>query len=225
MSITVRSLLAKVKPYRDDLTEDQANYAIMEAVRKICRQTGYAKAVVNTISTIAGTPTININSAFSTYGSVYRIHLVRRYDTVMVSWKNLYEYSQQNVNNVVDYRDYSQGYPDGWAYTGNGVIQLYPTPDKIYTMEVTASFVPVGEFDAIPLPDEAEDCIVAGALATLLAIPGTLQNLQYSKDREILHTRELDFLKASALLGQSGRPRAWGGGFIQRMTGPYFWRW
>lgn len=77
-------------------------------------------------------------------------------------------------------------------------------------LEITISEIPTGEFDNIPLPDEAEDCIVAGALATLMMLPGPGQNLQLSKDREILHNRELGNLKAIAVFAQSGRDRVVG---------------
>jgi hypothetical protein len=77
-------------------------------------------------------------------------------------------------------------------------------------LEVTVSEIPTGEVDTIPLPDEAEDCIVAGALATILMLPGPGQNLQLSKDREVLHNRELGNLKAIALFSQSGRDRVMG---------------
>ena len=224
MAFTVRSLLPKVRRFRDDLTEDECVYSIMETVRKVCRQTGYAQAVV-TVNGTATTPTIDLTTAMASYGSVYRIMLVRLWDTVMLSYKALNDYNQRNINNVVDYSDYTQGWPDGWSYRGNNVIQIYPTPDIQYQFEVTASYIPEGEFDAIPLPEESEDCIVAGAISHLLMLPGVGQNLSLSKDREVLHTRELDFLKANAILGQSGRARAFGSGFMRRMSGPYFWRW
>jgi hypothetical protein len=88
------------------------------------------------------------------------------------------------------------------AGTGTGTVTQM--------LEVTVSEIPTGEIDTIPLPDEAEDCIVAGALATILMLPGPGQNLQLSKDREVLHNRELGNLKAIALFAQSGRDRVMG---------------
>ena len=73
---------------------------------------------------------------------------------------------------------------------------------------MTASYVPLDDVETIPLPAEAEEAIVAGSLSMVLMLPGTNQNLQLAKDREVLYNRELDFLKAAALLGQSGRARA-----------------
>lgn len=96
----------------------------------------------------------------------------------------------------------------GTQFTATGVGTGTGTVTQM--LEITISEIPTGEFDTIPLPDEAEDCIVAGALATLMMLPGPGQNLQLSKDREILHNRELGNLKAIAFFGQSGRDRMMG---------------
>ena len=74
-------------------------------------------------------------------------------------------------------------------------------------LKVTISEIPTGEIETILLPDEAEDCIVAGALAFIMMQPGTGQNMQFAMNREVLHNRELGALKATAILGQSGRLR------------------
>jgi len=224
MSFTVRSLLAKVRPFRKDLSEDECNYAIKEAVRKTCRMTGYAQAVVSVTSTI-NTPTVNIASSLATLGTPYRVHLVRLLDTDLNAYKTLYEYNRTVIDAREPYRNYSTGYPSGWAYNGNGEIEIYPTPDKDYTFEVTASYVPVDDVETIPLPEEAEEAIVAGALSMILMYPGTLQNISLAKDREVLFNRELDFLKASALLGQSGRCRANGRNLATRAIRVWDNRW
>ena len=207
MSFTVRSLLAKVRPFRKDLSEDECNYAIKETVRRVCRQTGFAQSTF-TVSTVANTPTVEINTALTTIGTPYRVHLVRLFDTNLSAYKMLYEYNRTTIDAREAYRNYSTGWPSGWAYHGNGVLDIYPTPDKAYTLEITASYVPLDDVEAIPLPSEAEEAIVAGSLSMVLMLPGTNQNLQLAKDREVLYNRELDFLKAAALLGQSGRARA-----------------
>lgn len=69
-------------------------------------------------------------------------------------------------------------------YNGNGICEIYPTPDKIYTLEVTASYGPLDDVETIPLPAEAEEAIVAGSLSMLLMLPGTNQNQNLAKDRE-----------------------------------------
>lgn len=96
----------------------------------------------------------------------------------------------------------------GLAFTATGV----PTGTGTVTqmLRVQISEIPTGEIETIPLPDEAEECIIAGALATLLMQPGVGQNLALSKDREVLHNRELGNLKAIAVFGQSGRDRVVG---------------
>ena len=94
------------------------------------------------------------------------------------------------------------------VFTATGIPTGTGTLGQLFRVEI--SEVPTSEIDTIPLPDEAEDCIVAGALATILAIPGMAQDKTYSKDREILHNRELGNLKAVAVFGQSGRMRVQG---------------
>jgi len=51
MSLTVRSLLAKVKPFAKDREEDRALYAIQESVRKVCRQTMMAEETLHIATT------------------------------------------------------------------------------------------------------------------------------------------------------------------------------
>ena len=71
MSFTVRSLLAKVRPFRKDLSEDECNYAIKETVRRVCRQTGFAQTTLLTTTT-ANVPTVEINTALTTIGTPYQ---------------------------------------------------------------------------------------------------------------------------------------------------------
>ena len=223
MSFTVRSLLPKVQVFRKDLEEDRSIYAIMETVRKICRQTGYAQQVVTATST-SSVPTIDLGSLV-TAGSLYRVMSVRLLDTNLNSYKTLYEYNSTAIDAREAYRNYATGWPTGWSYRGNNSLEIYPTPDKTYTFEVTVSFIPVGEFDTIPLPEEAEEAVIAGAMGNILMQPGVGQNLQLAKDREVLYNREIDFLKASALLGQSGRPRANGKNLATRAIRLWDNRW
>ena len=224
MAFTVRSLLPKVQVFRKDLEEERSLFAIQEAVRKVCRNTGYAQAVVSVTSTPA-TPTISLTSAMTNYGDVYRVELIRLLDTKLNSYKVLYPYNQTLIDAQEAYRNYAQGWPTGWSYKGSSVVEIYPTPDISYTFEVTASYVPTGEITTIPLPQEAEDAIVAWAQYFILMQPGLGQNLSLAKDREIFHNRELDFLRANALLGQSGRPRATGRTFATRAIRMYDNRW
>lgn len=208
MALTVRSLLSKVHPFRTDLEEERSIHAIQETVRKICRQTGMAKVTV-AASTVANTATVSLASPV-TGGDVFRVHRVRILDTALSSYRILSVVNSTDVDDVLSYRNESEGEPVSWSYAGSDIIELFPTPDAIYTLEVIASYVPEGEIDTIPLPDESEDAIVAGALATLLMLPGRNQNLSLSKDREVLFNRELSWLRAATEFGLSGRARAHG---------------
>lgn len=226
MSFTVRSLLPKVQVFRKDLEEDRSLFAIQESVRKVCRMTGYAQTKLAPV-TVANTPTIDLSTLMTAFtpGSVYRIMLVRLLDTNLNAYKVLYEYNSTSIDGHESYRNYATGYPSGWAYKGGSILEVFPTPDKVYTLEVTVSYVPDGEIDTIPLPVEAEEAIVAGALANVLMQPGAGQNISLAKDREAIHNRELDFLKANALLGQSGRPRATGRNLATRAIRMWDNRW
>ena len=146
-------------------------------------------------------------------------------NATLAGYKMLYEYNQNAIDNGEAYRNFAQGWPSGWTYIGQNTMQIYPTPDIAYNFEVTASYVPTGEIDVIPLPEEAEEAIVAGALAFILMQPGAGQNISLAKDREVLHNREMDFLKANAILGQSGRPRATGRTLATRAIRAYDNRW
>ncbi len=253
MALTVRSLLPKVQPMRKDLEEERAIYAIMESVRKVCRQTMMAQEKLSNVSAPSSPVTIVPTTGYS----VNRVTMVRILDQ-QGNWRVLNEYNETYINNIYNYPDLPQGIPAGYSYLGNALIRLYPYPAGVAVtnivvghtyniltvgttdftligaasntvgvqftatgvgagtgsvtqmLEITISEIPTGEFDTIPLPDEAEDCIVAGALATLLMLPGPGQNLQLSKDREILHNRELGNLKAITLFAQSGRDRVVG---------------
>lgn len=283
MSLTVRSLLAKVKPFAKDREEDRALYAIQESVRKVCRQTMMAEETLH-IATTDGQQYVNV---IPTLGDCLRIHSVRIYTNLgsasnpTFAYKTMIEWSQEQIDNFESFRDYARMTPTGWAYLGGGKLYLYPNPtpaaatitascatnvltvtavtgtvrlgdlvvgDGItnptyiasqvsgapggigdytlsttpgtvasetmttgdFLLEVLTSYTPKGEFDDIPLPDEAEDCIVAGALSTLLMAPGSGQNLALAKDREIFHNREIGNLRAMVEFGRSGRTRAAG---------------
>lgn len=208
MALTVRSLLPKVLPFRKDLLEDDAIYAIQEGVRKICRQTQYAQVTVSA-STVASTSTVDLSSLV-TAGSVLRVIRVRRLDTVINEYRLLDPINFEEVNSLTRYRDYDEGMPDNWTQKSGSTIELYPVPDAIYTLEVTTSYIPEGDIETIPLPDESEDAIVAGALSSLLMRPGAGQNMSLAKDREVLFNRETDALKASAMFGLTSKTRATG---------------
>jgi hypothetical protein len=284
MTLTVRSLLAKVRPFRKDLEEDRALYAIQESVRKICRQTMMAEEVL-TIATIASQGWVQVTP---TNGDALRVKLVRSYTNIggpgtpTFAYKTLYEWNQDQIDAFESFRDYPDGTPTGWTYYGGGKLMLYPDPGTVhatvtasfatnvmtvtgvtsgqvligdlvvqtgvanptyitaqtsgtsggvgeytlstspgtilsgtvttgnFVLEVTTSYVPQNDIETIPLPDESEDCIVAGALSTLLMLPGAGQNLALAKDRELYHNREIGTLRSIAEFGQSGRLRASG---------------
>ena len=70
MDFTVGSLLPKVKIFRKDLEEDRCNFAIMEAVRKICRQTGFAQTVL-TVTSTAENPVIDLSNFMDAFAAFH----------------------------------------------------------------------------------------------------------------------------------------------------------
>ena len=70
MDFTVGSLLPKVRAFRKDIEEERCNYAIMETVRKICRQTAFAQTLV-TATSVANVPTIDLSDFIDQIGRAH----------------------------------------------------------------------------------------------------------------------------------------------------------
>lgn len=78
--------------------------------------------------------------------------------------------------------------PQWYAYLPEGALQLYQTPDNVYSLAVTAALQPT--LGAREIPDRLlpkwERVLQAGALANLLAIPGEkwsspVESVRYGK--------------------------------------------
>lgn len=127
------------------------------------------------------------------------------------AWKRLdrQAYStvpQSNQPSIDTFRNQAQeatNFPYLWTQEGN-TVELYPRLQCDTAIEVLLSYIPVGEIDTIPLPAEAEDTIVAGAIAEILALPGKGQNLKLSLIRESEFKKGLANLRALAITGYGG---------------------
>lgn len=234
-SLTVRGLLNRVGTLRPDvLSVDEAQVItyIMDAVRRICRETGMAREVQLPVGVLAGTEKVQISA--STGRDLLRIVRVRTgmpsYSAVHYagSWNastntptltatpetagNFYIVSNSGSTSLGGVSDWQAGdlivsngatweklqqedfhtaweankpsteqfYDQPQKLTGGAnfkwtqeaqYLYLYPRPSKDCAVELVASFVPVGDFDSIPLPNEAEDCIVALARYELMLHP------------------------------------------------------
>ena len=94
------------------------------------------------------------------------------------------------------------------GFTGK-IIDLYPTQGLDAAMEITYSAVPVGDIGSmyLNLPEEARDCIINGALAEILQIPGQDQNIQLADEKRIEYERLKSQLTALGVLGYGGSPQ------------------
>jgi len=88
------------------------------------------------------------------------------------------------------------------------IVALYPQPDYDTAIELVCSTVPVGDIGNVELnlPIEARECIVAGALAELLMLPGEGQNIQLAQAKQLEFERLRSPLLALGVLGAGGSP-------------------
>lgn len=102
------------------------------------------------------------------------------------------------------------GTPNTISYTTlTGMnMYLYPQTDYDTAIEFVCSTIPIGEIGDLELnlPMEARDCIVAGALAEVLQLPGEGQNLALSQAKQMEFERLRSPLLAMGILGAGGSP-------------------
>lgn len=96
-----------------------------------------------------------------------------------------------------------KNFPSAWTQEGS-TIYLYPRTYSDLAIEVTLSYIPVGEFDIIPLPVEAEDVIVDGAVETLASLPGVDFSQLLAATRGIKFQKGLASLRAIGEFGYGG---------------------
>lgn len=104
------------------------------------------------------------------------------------------------------------GDPTRWAQE-NGSVFFYPALGGDYPIELMVSTVPVGEFDSVPLPNEAEDAIVWGAMEFTYNLPGDGMNPAKGMEMARRFMAAKDNLRSLHYVG-------FGGDFIQ--TPPSF---
>jgi hypothetical protein len=110
-----------------------------------------------------------------------------------------------------------QNFPQQWAQEDNKVY-FYARPKGDTAVEITLSYIPSGEIDTIPIPVEAEDTIVAGALSTVLLMPGQNQDKAIAQKFDVEFKKGLANLRAVGLLGYSGSPYYIAENFSGRQT-------
>lgn len=81
------------------------------------------------------------------------------------------EDSKPRIEHIYSSPQSGKGTPAHWAQE-DGTVYFYPPLSCDYPIQIEISYVPIGEFDTVDLPREAEDVVTAGALEFLLNLPG-----------------------------------------------------
>ncbi len=166
------------------------------------------------IVSVAGTTTIdtlslwNVGDIIYSNGTAWKLLDLQEYTTVPQGNKPT-DYLWNNQSQ----EDFS--FPTCWTQEGN-TVDFYPRLQCDTAIEVVLSYIPVGEIDTIPLPAESEDAIVAGALAEILSLPGSEQNLKLALIRENEFKKGLANLRSLTMTGYGGSAYAILGNFTGR---------
>lgn len=127
---------------------------------------------------------------------------------LLMDRQNYHTITEQNKPFMDQWQNIPQeakNFPNYWSQEGN-TIYFYPRPYSDLAIEIRLSYIPVGEFDTIPLPTEAEDVIVDGAVETLSSMPGINFSQMLSVARGIKFQKGLASLRAIGEFGYGGSP-------------------
>jgi hypothetical protein len=156
------------------------------------------------IVTVAGTTTVDSETTFNVGDVLY---------STGTAWKKIkleeYLTSQEtnspSVNLDISRPQSSPGFPNYWAQE-QGVVFFYAPPKNDLSMELTLSVVPsrsqlIDDNAPWTFPMEVEDCLVYGAMETLLRLPGAGQNLNMAEGWRIRYLKERANIRTIAILG------------------------
>lgn len=127
---------------------------------------------------------------------------------LLMDIQNYYTITEQNKPFVDQWQNTPQeakNFPNYWSQDGNTIF-FYPRPYSDLAIEIRLSFIPVGEFDTIPLPTEAEDVIVDGAVETMASLPGPNNSQILANVRGIKFQKGLANLRTVGEFGYGGTP-------------------
>lgn len=141
--------------------------AYVDAARDFCGQTRWLRDTLAPISTTANTAGYTLTPTDATT-EIIGVRQVLASDSNNGSWRlGRLDETQWPLNA-------GPNPPRVYAYVPESSIDLYYTPDGVYTLTVTAQVQPVGNATAVP--DELDRkwgrVIQAGTLAYLLDVPG-----------------------------------------------------
>ena len=177
-TIRLDDLFARVSGLRSDLLKEQVQWALVEAARKVARDSNILiDEVVFTVEEDEDRHTIVLPSQ-RTMGTVKK---VERYDNDLGYWIKLRgplvfrtEGSETPAANSCT--------PDSFGTVGGTILFGAPSDDQ-YPMRATVSYIPA----PYPIPAEidfpgvAEDALVAWAESLVWKVAGTKQNMQLSR--------------------------------------------
>ena len=108
-----------------------------------------------------------------------------------------------NIDNTIYRPQGGRSWPTTFAQEGNSIF-WYSPPQFDTMVQITLSYVPTGEITTIPLPVDAEDVIVDGAIATIFRLPGEGKDFKMSEFYDIKFKKGLTKMRAMGLYGYSG---------------------
>lgn len=149
-------------------------------------------------TTVDGLSTWNIGDIIYSNGSNWLLMDIQNYHTIMEQNKPFMD-QWQNIPQE------SKNFPSYWSQDGN-TVYFYPRPFSDTAIEIRLSYIPVGEFDTIPLPTESEDVIVDGAVETLASMPGINYSQILATTRGVKFQKGLAGLRAIGEFGYGGSP-------------------
>ena len=237
----IRALQYQVRDHRPDLLARRALICLQNAARKVCEETlivrdmrtalastgvtGFAfetrisfpDAVITGLKMPDGSDDTTLYSVIRVLG----VTLGKSTDPNAVSKPQVLDLPQLLLHaETSDKPDESTSFPGYWA-DDSGTLVLYPTMvagngwDQV---RVKVALSPVGnDFESIPLPMDASEAVIQGALAEAYLVDGPRQDTQLALMSKRAFEALWGQLKTRVKVGSSGTPGQYRNDFAFRM--------
>lgn len=201
MSFSIRPVLTTLGLARPDVASAMLMFAAQEGARRVCRKTHLATVTYEWTITL-GTNSVQISMP-ADKGFLRVMRAV--YKSASASeWTELEEVAFQDA---LDNRSWvGSGANQQYFSQQGGTIIVYKTPTENGTLRASVSYVPIDEFETVPLPEQASLAVTDAAMALAYAIPGPGQSLQASANHDRAFRRGVGGLRAMAFIGEGGSP-------------------
>ena len=169
MSVTINSLLPRMRIMAPLVPEPVATFAMREAAIEFCRETKIVAEILPNITVVAGTSSYSLATTATptqTRGVSAR--------TVWLDGKELPPITASELEeDGTDWTD-DTGTPTHYTQLTEGTLRLYPTPTAAGVLRVRAATAPTTAATEVDnaLGDRWWKALVAGALAHIFGIPG-----------------------------------------------------